>query len=181
MKCKILLFFLLVFSTTHVYSMNETDYRGYAKDRISGWMEVIRNNAIEDPIYGGNEDFLKAHGGIDAYFSTTERLFSELVELVANIHINDRNKLIGDKLTEIEIHAGEANRRVSPLLRHNILFTTWGLLDVKNKYERFVDLESEYIKKHVEKYKAMCRDDGPRRTDKEESMSESESADEKDE
>ena len=161
--------------------MNETDYRAYAKDRISGWMEVIKNDAIKDPIYAGNADFLKAHGGIDVYFNTTERLFSELVELVVNIHIDDRNKLIGDKLMEIENHAGEANRKVSPLLRHDILFTTWGLLDTDNEYELFVDPKSEYIKKHVEKYKAMCRDDGPCRTDEEESMSESESADEKDE
>ena len=161
--------------------MDETDYRAYADKRISRVMEAIKHHAKTYPPYAGNADFLKAHGGIDVYFSTTEHLFSELVELVANIHIDDRNKLIGDKLTEIEKHADEADWNVSPLIEHDILFTTWGLLDVKNKYERFVDLESEYIKKHVEKYKAMCRDDGPRRTDEEESMSESESADEKDE
>lgn len=180
MKYK-LLFLLLTFSSTCVYSMNETNYRLYVQDRISGAMEAIKHHTKTYPPYAGNADFLKAHDGIDAYFSTTERLFSELVELVENIHKDDRNKLIGDKLTEIEIHAGEANRRVSPLLRHDILFTTWGLLDTDNEYGLFVDPKSEYIKKHVEKYKAMCRDDGPRRTDEEESMSESESANEKDE
>ena len=162
MKYK-LLFLLLTFSSTCVYSMNETNYRLYVQDRISGAMEAIKHHTKTYPPYAGNADFLKAHGGIDAYFSTTERLFSELVELVENIHKDDRNKLIGDKLTEIEKHADEADWNVSPLIERDILLTTWGLLDVKNKYERFVDLESEYIKKHVEKYKAMCRDDGPRR------------------
>ena len=162
--------------------MNESDYRIYAQDRISGAMESIKHHTKTYPPYAGNEDFLKEHGGIDTYFSTTERLFSELVELVANIHIDDRNKLIGGKLTEIEIHADEADWNVSPLIERDILLATWGLLDTDNEYGLFVDPKAEYIKKHVEKYKAMCRCDGPRRRyEWEESMSESETTDEKDE
>ena len=158
MQYKVLLFFLLVFSTTCVYSMNESDYRAYANKRISGVMKEIKYDAREYPPYDGNEDFLKTHGGIDAYFSRTERLFSELVELVANISIDNRNKLIGDKLTEIEKHADEADENVSSLIEHDILFTVWGLLDTDNEYGLFVDPESEYIKEHVDQYKDMCRE-----------------------
>ena len=149
--------------------MDETDYRAYADKRISRVMEAIKHHAKTYPPYAGNADFLKAHGGIDVYFSTTEHLFSELVELVANIHIDDRNKLIGDKLTEIEKHADEADENVSPLIERDILLATWGLLDIDNEYGLLVDPKSEYIKEHVDQYKDMCRE------------TESESADEKDE
>ena len=158
MQYKVLLFFLLVLSTTCAYSMNESDYRTYAQDRISETMEAIKHHAKTYPPYEGNEDFLKVHDGIDAYFSTTERLFSELVELVANIHIDDRNKLIGDKLTEIEKHADEADENVSPLIERDILLATWGLLDIDNEYGLLVDPKSEYIKEHVDQYKDMCRE-----------------------
>ena len=158
MQYKVLLFFLLVLSTTCAYSMNESDYRTYAQDRISETMEAIKHHAKTYTPYEGNEDFLKVHDGIDAYFSTTERLFSELVELVANIHIDDRNKLIGDKLTEIEKHADEADENVSPLIERDILLATWGLLDIDNEYGLLVDPKSEYIKEHVDQYKDMCRE-----------------------
>ncbi|MBR1734958.1 MAG: hypothetical protein IJ730_05880 [Alphaproteobacteria bacterium] len=138
--------------------MNETDYRVYANKRISRVMKEVKYDAREYPPHDGNADFLKAHGGIEAYFSTTKRLFSELVELVANIHKDDRNKLIGDKLTEIEKHADEADENVSPLIERDILLATWGLLDTKNEYGLFVDPKSEYVKEHVDQYKDMCRE-----------------------
>ena len=66
MQYKVLLFFLLVLSTTCAYSMNESDYRTYAQDRISETMEAIKHHAKTYPPYEGNEDFLKVHDGIDA-------------------------------------------------------------------------------------------------------------------